>query len=230
MKPRHVLSALVVALVAAGLALIPQGDAMAQKRGGKLVYMIPASGSPSLDGHRETTFATIHPSAPFYSTLVQTDPRSKLGQQIAGDIATEWSVSADKKTYTFKLRKGVVFHDGSPLNSKDVVASWNRIVFPPEGVLSARKAFFPMVESITAPDDYTVVFKLKFPSGAFLPAVAMPFNYIYSSDILDKDQRYHENNVMGSGPFKIVEYVPGGKIVGTRNDDFYIPGLPYLDG
>ena len=230
MKSRHGLFALLVALLAAGLALAPFGTAMAQKRGGTLVYMIPASGAPTLDGHRETTFATIHPAAPFYSTLIHTDPTSKLGKDISGDLATDWSVSADKLTYTFKLRKGVVFHDGSTLDSADVLASWQRIVFPPEGVLSARKAFFVMVDSITAPDPQTVVFKLKFPTSAFLPAVAMPFNFIYSKDILDKDQHYMEGHVMGSGPFQLVEYVPGGKIVGKRFDKFYISGQPYLDG
>jgi peptide/nickel transport system substrate-binding protein len=179
MNARHGLFALAVALLAAGLALAPQGQAVAQKRGGTLVYMVPASGAPSLDGHRETTFATVQPTAPYYSLLIRVDPRSKLGKDIGGDLATDWTVSPDKKTYTFKIKKGVKFHDGSVLTSKDVLASWNKIVSPQEGVVSARSAFFAMVDSITTPDDHTIVFKLKFPSGAFLPAVAMPFNYIY---------------------------------------------------
>jgi len=222
--------AVFVALLAAGLAMTPLGVAKAQKRGGTLVYMIPASGAPSLDGHRETTFATVHPAAPFYSLLVRVDPKSKLGAEISGDLATDWSASKDNLTYTFHIEKGVTFHDGSPLTSADVLATWQRIVFPPEGVLSARKAFFTMVDSITAPDDHTIVFKLKFASPAFFPAVAMPFNFVYSKAILDKDQHYYENNVMGSGPFQIVEYVPGGKIVGKRFDHYHIAGQPYLDG
>jgi peptide/nickel transport system substrate-binding protein len=229
MKARHGLFALMVALLAAGLALTPLGTAQAQKRGGNLVYMIPASGAPSLDGHRETTFATIHPAAPFYSLLVRVDPKSKLGKDIGGDLATDWTVSKDNLTYTFKIQKGVTFHDGSPLTSADVLASWQRIVFPPEGVLSARVAFFSMVDSITAPDDHTIVFKLKFASPAFFPAVAMPFNFIYSKKVLDKDQHFHEQHVMGSGPFQIVEYVPGGHIVGKRFEHYHVAGLPYLD-
>lgn len=230
MQARHLFMALFVALGALGLALLPPGDAMAQKRGGKLVYMIPASGAPSLDAHRETTFATVHPTGPFYSLLIRVDPRSKNGKDIGGDIATSWDVSSDNLTYTFKLKKGVKFHDGSDLTSEDVLATWQRIVFPPEGVLSARKAFFSMVDSITAPDDHTVVFKLKFASPAFFPAVAMPFNNIYSKDVLDKDQHFHENNVMGSGPFSLVEYVPGGKIEGKRFENYHVPDRPFLDG
>jgi peptide/nickel transport system substrate-binding protein len=230
MKARPALLALAVALLAAGLAMTPLGSAQAQKRGGILTYMVPASGAPSADGHREVTFATVQPFAPYYSLLTRVDPKSKLGKEIGGDLATDWKVSKDNLTYTFHIQKGVTFHDGSSLTSKDVLATWQRIVFPPEGVLSARKAFFTMVDSITAPDDYTIVFKLKFASPAFFPAVAMPFNFIYSKAILDKDQHFYEKNVMGSGPFKLVEYVPGGKVVGKRFDHYHVPGLPYLDG
>ena len=65
-------------------------------------------------------------------------------------------------TYTFKIRKGVKFHDGTPLTAKDVAASWNKIVHPPQGVASARQNNFVMVDTMTASDDETVVFKLKF--------------------------------------------------------------------
>jgi peptide/nickel transport system substrate-binding protein len=221
---------LLVALLVAALVPAFFGSAMAQKRGGTLVYMIPASGAPSLDGHRETTFATVHATAPFYSLLIRVDPKSKLGKEIAGDLATGWTVSKDKLTYTFKIEKGVRFHDGSNLTSKDVLASWNHIVFPPEGVLSPRQAMFAMVESISAPDSETIVFKLKFASGAFLPALAIPFNYIYSAALLEKDPHYYETNVMGSGPFKLVQYTPGNKITGERFTDYHKKGLPYLDG
>ena len=230
MQARHGYFALLVALLAAGLAMTPPGAATAQKRGGTLVYMVPASDAPSLDGHRETTFAMLHPMAPFYSLLVRVDPRSKGGADIAGDLATEWKVSPDKLTYTFKIKPGVKFHNGSILTSKDVLASWQRIVFPAKGVLSARQPFFSMVESITAPDAHTIVFKLSFPSGAFMPALASPFNFIYSADVLAQDQHYYEKNVMGSGPFKLVQFIPGDKIVGERFADYHVTGLPFVDG
>lgn len=146
-----------------------------------------------------------------------------------GSLAYKHTVSKDKKTYTFYLRKGVTFHDGSVLDSEDVVASWKKIVFPPEGVLSARKAMYSMVDSITAKGKYLVIFKLKFPSPAFLPALAMPYNYIYSADILKKDMRWYEQHVMGSGPFELVEYTDRVRIKGKRFKKYFQKGKPYVD-
>ena len=86
-----------------------------------------------------------------------------------------------------------------------------------------------MVEKIEAPDDATVVFRLKYPSAAFVPALADPFTWIYKKEILDKDQHWYEKNIMGSGPFKFVSYAIGQSIKGVRNPDYYHKGQPYLD-
>src|SRR3546814_11888152 len=94
--------------------------------------------------------------------------------------------------YTFKLKEGVKFHDGSDLTSEDVLASFQRVISPPEGISSARKAYYTMVDKVSAPDDLTVVFDLKYPSGAFIPALAIPYNFIYSKDKLDQDQHWYE--------------------------------------
>ena len=90
------------------------------RRGGVLLAAIGAD-APSLDPHQEQTFATLQPVAPLYSTLLQIDPYSY--PNVIGDLATEWKISPDGLTYTFKLRQGVRFHDGSPLTSADVKAS-----------------------------------------------------------------------------------------------------------
>jgi peptide/nickel transport system substrate-binding protein len=74
------------------------------------------------------------------------------------------------------------------------------------------------------------VFRLKFATGAFLPALAEPFAWIYEKAILDKEPRWYEMNVMGSGPFKFAGYEAGQSIKGVRNPDYYHPGQPYLDG
>jgi peptide/nickel transport system substrate-binding protein len=83
---------------------------------------------------------------------------------------------------------------------------------------------------VEAPDPATVVFRLKFATNAFLPALADPFNWIYKKEILDKDPRWYEKNIMGSGPFKFAGYETGQSIKGVRNADYYHPGQPYLDG
>ena len=87
-----------------------------------------------------------------------------------------------------------------------------------------------MVDKVEAPDPTTVVFRLKFATTAFLPALADPFACIYKKEILDKDPHWYEKNIMGSGPFKFVDYETGQSIKGERNPDYYHKGLPYLDG
>jgi len=107
-----------------------------------------------------------------------------------GDLAESWTVSSDGRTYTVRLRRGVRFHDGSELTSADVKASYDKIVFPPEGVASARKGEFVSVESIQAPDAHSVVFRLKWPHDSFLGSLASPWNWIYRAEILARDPRW----------------------------------------
>ena len=194
--------------------------------------MIPADAPPSFDGHRETTYATVHTAAPFYSVLIRINPDNPSSTtDFVCDLCTEMPKPTDDgKTYTFKIRDGVKFHDGSPLTAADVAASWQQIIYPPEGVLSPRASNFVMVDKIEAPDPSTVVFRLKFATSAFLPALADPFAWIYKKEILDKDPHWYEKNIMGSGPFKFAGYETGQSIKGVRNPDYYHQGLPYLDG
>src|SRR6266849_2463618 len=175
------LAALALA-VAASAAEVP-------KRGGTLTYMIPADAPPSFDGHRESTFATVHGAAPFYSLLIRVNPDNPASTtDLVCDLCSEMPQPTDTgRTYTFKIRDGVKFHDGSPLTAADVAATFNEIVFPREGVLSARAANYLMVDKVETPDAATVVFRLKFATSAFLPALANPFNWIYQKAILDKD-------------------------------------------
>ena len=150
---------------------------------------------------------------------------------IVCDLCTEMPKPTDGgKTYTFKIRDGVKFHDGTPLTAADVLASWNKIIFPPEGVASVRQSNFVMVDKVEAPDPTTVIFRLKFATDAFLPALADPYAWIYSKAKLDKDMHWYEKNIEGSGPFKFVSYDTGQSIKGERNPDYYHKGLPYLDG
>jgi peptide/nickel transport system substrate-binding protein len=218
------------AVIAIGLGA-PKADAAGPKKGGTLTFVVPDE-PPSWDGHRETTFALIHPFAPFYSLLIKVNPDNPSSPtDFVCDLCTAMPKPTDGgKTYTFKLRQGVKFHDGTPLTAHDVVATYKKIVSPPQGVTSARVAYFVMVDSVTAPDNNTVVFKLKYPSGAFIPALATPYNFIYSKAKLDADIRWYEKNVMGSGPFKFVAREAGAFVKGERNKDFYIKDRPYLDG
>jgi len=161
--------------VLGALLALGAGAAAAEppKRGGILTYMIAADGGPSLDGHRETSFAVIQATAPFYSVLIRVDPDNPASTtDFKCDLCTELPQPTDNGlTYTFKIRKGVKFHDGSPLTAHDVAASWNKIVHPAPGVASARQNNFVMVDSIVAPYDETVVLKLKFTTLSYLTAL-----------------------------------------------------------
>ena len=220
------------ALSVAIAGVTPGLAAETPKYGGTLTYMIPSDAPPSFDGHRETTFATVHSAAPFYSVLIRINPENPSSTtDFVCDLCTQMPTPTDDgKTYTFKIRGGVKFHDGSPLTATDVGKSWQEIVFPDEGVLSPRAANFMMVDKVEVPDAETVVFHLKYATTAFLPALADPFAWIYEKKILDKDPHWYEKNVMGSGPFKFSSYEIGQAIKGVRNADYYHKGLPYLDG
>ena len=197
--------------------------------GGELHFVVPAE-PPSYDGHREGTFAMVHPVAPHYNTLLRVDPNDKTGTKVIGDLAESWTSTPDGKMYTIKLRRGVKFHDGSEMTSRDVKASYDKIINPPQGVISFRKAQYTDVEAVEAPDAHTVVFKLKWPSASFLNLLASPYSWIYKADILAKDPRWYEKNVMGTGPFVFGEYAKGSHWVSKKNPNYWDKGKPYLDG
>ena len=215
-------------VVAAALALgAHAASAQTPKRGGILKFAVSAE-PPNYDCHANSSFAFIHPVRPHYSTLLEFDPANY--PKIRGDLADSWEVSPDKLTYTFKLRQNVKFHDGSPFSSEDVKASYERIVNPPAGVVSLRKAAYSDIVSIAAPDAQTVVIKLKEPNASMLANFASPWDCIYSAAKLKQDPRWPEKNILGTGPFKFVEHAAGSHWVGERFAEYYESGKPYLDG
>ena len=135
-------------VVIAALLVSPAAWAQDKPRyGGELVFAVPSE-PPSYDAHREETFGVIHPVAPHYNTLLRPDPTDKLATKIVGDLAESWTISKDGRTYTIKLRRGVKFHDGSDMTSKDVKASYDKIIFPPPGVPSNRKGEYVVVDFV----------------------------------------------------------------------------------
>jgi peptide/nickel transport system substrate-binding protein len=219
------LEVLVGSLVVATSAAVEAAET--PRRGGVLLSAIGAD-APSLDPHQEQTFATLQPVAPLYSTLLQIDPYSY--PNVIGDVASEWKISPDGLTYTFKIHPGIKFHDGSTMTAADVKATYDKIVFPPDAVRSIRKFHYSAIASIEAPDPSTVMFKLKFPSASLLTNLASPWNVIYPKKYLDKDPNYFKNNVVGSGPFKFKSYTRGSTFEGERNPDYFVKDRPYLNG
>jgi len=214
----------------AGLAALSLGSGLAAaqtpKKGGMLNFGVVAE-PPNYDCHGSTTFALVHPVAPHYSLLVKFD--GKEYPKVVPDLAESWTVAPDGMTYTFKIRSNVKFHDGSPLTSADIKATYDRIISPPEGVVSIRKAYYADL-IVEAPDATTAVFKLKNPMAGVLEALASPFNCVYSAAKLKENPRYPETQIMGSGAFAFVEHVKGSSWEGKRFDGYFLPGKPYLDG
>jgi peptide/nickel transport system substrate-binding protein len=189
----------VAAGVAIGIGSAGPAAAQTPKHGGILKYVVPAE-PPSFDGHKETTFALIHPVRPFYSVLIKVNPDnpSSTTDFVCDVCVGKVPAPTDGgKLYTFKIRDDVKFHSG---------------------------------EKMTAPDDHTVVFKLKYPSGAFIPALAVPFNWIYQKSKLDKDMHWYETHIDGSGAFIFEKREAGAFISGRRDPNYYVKGRPYLDG
>ena len=221
-----------LAFGAVAAAAVSVGAQAQEPKNGGILEFVVASEAPSYDGHIETTFGTIHPIAPFYSLLVRVNPGNPSDPtDIECDLCESHEVSADGLTYTFKIRQGVKFHDGQALTSADIVATYDKIINPPEGIRSSYKDFYVMVDSVSAPDDSTVVFKLKYPSGAFFPALANPFNFVYSAkDLKDNGYEWHKDHVNGTGPFMFSSFDPGASVEGVKNPNYWNAGKPYLDG
>src|SRR6184192_2781298 len=148
-----------------GKSSAPASSAALQPRSGDELAFAIADAPPSFDGHRETTFAMIHPVAPQYSTLLRFDQDNY--PKLLGDVAESWT-QPDAQTTTVKLRQGVRFHDGSTLSSNDVKVTYERITNPPPGVASARRASYTVIDRIETPDANTITFRLKQPSASFL--------------------------------------------------------------
>ena len=199
----------------------------APKRGGNLVFAISAE-TPHYDPHASDTYATLHFAAPFYSTLL----RFNLDKfpDVEGDLASSWTVAPDLMTYTFKLRDGVKFADGSTLTSADVKATYDRLRNPPQGVVSTRKATFADIGTIETPDATTVIFKMKAVNAAMIEHYASPWNVIYAAKDLAADPASPRTKINGTGPFVFVEHIKGSHVAGKKNDNYFKQGLPYLDG
>lgn len=158
-----------------------------------------------------------------YSNLT----RLKVDMSIEPDLAESWSPNDALTEWTFKLRKGVTFHDGSAFTANDVVATFKAILDP--ATASPGRNNVGPISDIIAVDDATVLFKL---SGAYadLP-VAMAYTNarIIPASIATGDLKILSTKAVGTGPFKLVSYEPDRLIVVERNEKYYDPARPYVD-
>jgi peptide/nickel transport system substrate-binding protein len=202
------------------------------KSGGVLRFGITMR-PPHFDVHQSGTINNLGSQGCMFDNLVRRDPRDS-GQTIIPDLAHSWEITEDGKTYTFMLRKGVQFHDGAELTSADIKATFDRISKPPKGISIPRSVLFRAVSEITAPDKYTVQFKLSEgrPPNFIMSAIASGWNVIVRKKTLE-DNNYNLRKVQfypGTGPFKSVKRVENEVWVMEKNKDYWNNPLPYLDG
>lgn len=224
MFTRKTLGALALALTANATPIAAQET---PKAGGELIVGIAQGDPDTYDCHATRSIASLYRLAPHYSTLLRYS--AETYPEIIGDAAESWSVSADGMVFTFKVRPGVTFHDGSTLDATDIKVSLDRMRTPPEGVASIRQSQFNDVVSVETPDAATVVVTLARPNASMPAIFAGPFNCIYSAELLASDPEYPARKVMGSGPFVFGEHKAGAEWTATRNPHYYAEGQPYLD-
>jgi len=187
----------------------------------------------ALDPYYSSSFITDQLAGHSYSRLFRfvagTDPNQFLSHQIAPDLVDTYEIAGDNTTYTLKLKRNAMFHPplSRPLTSADVMASWQRLTADPKSVNGS--VFKPLVDSLTAPDDYTVVFKLKAPYAPFLNKLTSPtYLWVISRDAADGKIDPSKQPV-GTGPWIFVNSSPTAYTY-RKNPDYYVKGIPYADG
>jgi peptide/nickel transport system substrate-binding protein len=231
MRNLRLTSAAVLVFAVVVAACAPAGPAAQSpstgqpKRGGTLI--LARSGEvTNLDPHKVPAFTSARVFELVYSYLMRLDENLGVQPDLAASMPT---TSADGKTITVKIRTGVKFHNGDPLTSADVKYTFDRIIDPKTAAVA--RSFFGDVNSITAPDDSTVVFDLKTPNAAIIAYMVHPNTGIVSKKIGEANADLSKKETaIGSGPFKLAEWVPDNFMRFEANKSYYVEGQPYLDG
>lgn len=212
-----------IAMAAAGLTpAIGLAQSGTPKRGGTLKIS------------HSTRIATLNPlilSGPaeypcidmLYSGLTRIGPDNLP----RADLAESWQADDDARGFTFRLRPGVTFHDGSPCTSADVKATYERILN--RDLPASARSVLDMIDSIEAPDDVTVRFNLKIPYADFPFSTAHANARIISRAALAGPAEALETQPNGTGPFRMESYDSAQITRMVRNDKYFEPGKPYLD-
>jgi len=186
---------------------------------------------PFYDMHQTSLGGIYAATAPAYNCLIRTSPYDPKGQEIIPELADSWEISDGGKTITFHLHKGVKWHDGVPFSSADVQYTVERIMNPPEGMVSPRGPVFKaLIERVEAPDPDTVVVYGKGPSKLLFTIFASGHNVIIPKHIVEKDPvNALKSRVIGTGPFRLKELPTTTLWKYERNPDYFKKGQPFLD-
>ncbi len=223
---RRKLAAVAIAAATAAGTLGLTGTASAQepKKGGTLIVGNTQT-ARHLNGAVQSGIATAMPSTQLFASPLRFDDQWNPQAY----LAESWKLSDDGKSLTLNLRKDAVFHDGKPVTSEDVAFSVMAI--------KANHPFQTMmgpVEKVETPDAHTAIIRMSEPHPAIVLAMSPALcpilpKHIYGDGQDLKNHPRNSQDVVGSGPFKFVEFQPGRRIVLERFDKFFLKGKPYLD-
>ncbi|PXX89119.1 peptide ABC transporter substrate-binding protein [Marinobacter vulgaris] len=161
--------------------------------------------------------------------------------ELALDLAESYELSDDGKTYTFKLREGVKFHNGREMKASDVKYSLERTANPK--TQSPGAGFFSPIlgydavsagdttelEGVTVVDDYTVAIELSAPNATFLHVMGLNFASIVPKEAVEEHGADFGKNPVGTGAYELGEWALGRHLVFEKNEDYYKEGVPYID-
>jgi peptide/nickel transport system substrate-binding protein len=206
------------ATLAGSLAVVAtSARAETPRKGGRIKVAGSTSGvSDTLDPAKQANYTDYVRGFMFYNGLTVLDGSLTPQPSLAEEFTTK-----DAKTWVFKLRKGVTFHDGKPLTPQDVVFSMMRHKNP--ATASKAKVLADQIEDVTATGPNEVTFRLVSPN-ADLPAILGTYHFH-----IVKDGTTDFNAGIGTGPYKVKEFKPGVRSIAVRNDNYWKPGRPYLD-
>lgn len=190
------------------------------KSGGALV-LATSIDVPSLEPHLEAADAWHRRKALIYENLTWVDNEVNVKPQ----LAESWEIK-DGVIYTFKLRRGVKFHNGKEMDADDVKYSLERQL--DEKVGSAGRGDLLMIDKIEVVDRYTIRITLKQPTGPFLVALGGRYNAIIPRGSATTGDTLRRTAI-GTGPFMVEQFVPAQRLVLKKNTDYWEKGMPYLD-
>ena len=210
--------------------LCSTGAALAQKNGGVL-RMFHRDNPPSASIHEESTASTVVPFMPVFNNLVLFDQAKIQNSEdaVVPDLAESWSWNDDGTELTFKLRKGVRWHDGLPFTSSDVECTFGLLTGRNRDKLrrNPRGAWYRNINYVHSNGDHEVTIYLNRPQPSLLLLLASGFSPIYPCHIPAAQMRVKP---IGTGPFKFDSFVQFDRVKLARNPDYWKPNRPYLDG
>ena len=212
----HFRAAVAILLAAFGGGCAAEPAAPAAERD-TLVFASSADAT-TLDPHNTTDTQSDQVIWMVYNALIRYDPQ----MNIVGDLAESWEMSEDELTWTFHLREGVRFHDGSPFTAESVKRNFDRVLDPRQG--HKRLSLFEAIDRVEVADPRTVRIITKFPFGAFEPTMAHVSAAIVSPEVADQhgaDFGLTPESTSGTGPYKVVSWRKDQEIVLERNDDYW---------